>query len=597
MDRRAWISSAAALAASVAAPSANAAPRDTKTLRWCFRAAESGFDPPQVGDVNSAMVLASIFESPLTYDYLARPVKLKPQTAVALPEVSADFTTFTFRIRPGIFFADDPAFKGKRRELVAQDYVYAVKRFYDPRINSEHLYIFENAKVLGLTALRERALKTKQPFDYDTEVAGLRALDRYTFQLKLGEPNPRMHFNFANPALTGAVAREVVEAYGDDISAHPVGTGPFRLGAWRRASSIELLRNPDFREQIFEGEPTPGDVQAEALAHELTGKRLPQVDRVELSVIIESQPRWLAFMNGALDVLELPNELAQLAIPNGKLAPNLARKNVQAQTALRADMLMTFFNMDDPFIGGNAPEKVALRRAVALALDDDERRRLIDRDQAVPAQSVVAPFTSGYESDYRSCMSEHSRAKAMALLDTYGYIDRDGDGWRDMPDGRALVLRLACQPDQRSRSINELWRKQMSAVGLRIRFDIANWPDLLKMTRTGTMMMWSFTWVAESPDGSFFLGIAYSRNVNESNDARFSLPAYDRLFEKQKVMPDGPERDAVVREAKNLLAAYMPYKAHSHGIVTDLLQPWVRGHWRHPFMRDLWRYVGISSLS
>src|SRR5882762_3428978 len=202
MDRRAWISSAAALAASVAAPSANAGLRDTKTLRWCFRAAETGFDPPQVGDVNSAMVLASIFESPLTYDYLARPVKLKPQTAIALPDVSADFTAFTFRIRPGIFFADDPAFKGKARELVAQDYVYAVKRFYDPRINSEHLYIFENARVLGLTALRQRALKTKQPFDYDTEVAGLRALDRYTFQLKLGEPHPRMHYNFANPALT-----------------------------------------------------------------------------------------------------------------------------------------------------------------------------------------------------------------------------------------------------------------------------------------------------------------------------------------------------------------------------------------------------------
>lgn len=83
--------------------------------------------------------------------------------------------------------------------------------------------------------------------------------------------------------------------------------------------------------------------------------------------------------------------------------------------------------------------------------------------------------------------------------------------------------------------------------------------------------------------------------MNESNDARFSLPAYDRIFERQKVMPDGPERDAVMREAKNLLAAYMPYKAHSHGIVTDLLQPWVNGYWRHPFMRDLWRYVGVAA--
>jgi ABC-type transport system substrate-binding protein len=562
----------------------------------CFRVAETGFDPPQVGDINSAMVLAGIFEPPLTYDYVARPVKLRPQTAAAMPEISADFTTFTFRIRPGIFFADDPAFKGRPRELVAQDYVYTVKRFYDPRINSEHLYIFENARLLGMSALRERALKTKTPLDYDREVEGIRALDRYTFQVKLAEPNPRMHFNFANPGLTGAVAREVVEAYGDDIAAHPVGTGPFRLGIWRRQSFIELVRNPGFREQVFEGAPSPGDVQAEAIASELAGQRLPRVDRVHISVIIESQPRWLSFVNGDQDVLELPNEYARLAIPRGQLAPHLARKGIKMQSALRSDMLMTFFNMVDPVIGGYTPDKVALRRAVALALNDDERRSLIEHDQAIAAQSVVAPFTSGYDEHYRSLMSEHSVTRARALLDIYGYVDRDGDGFREMPDGRPLLLRLACQPDQRSRAISELWRKQMAAVGLRIRFDVANWPDLLKMSRAGTLMMWTFTWIAESPDGGFFLGLAYSKNVNESNDARFSLPAYDRIFERQKVMPDGPERDAVMREAKNLLAAYMPYKSHSHGIVTDLLQPWVNGYWRHPFMRDLWRYVGLAAL-
>jgi ABC-type transport system substrate-binding protein len=267
---------------------------------------------------------------------------------------------------------------------------------------------------------------------------------------------------------------------------------------------------------------------------------------------------------------------------------------VRAQTALRADMYMTFFNMDDPVVGGMSAEKVALRRAVSLACDGEERRRQIDRGQAIAAQSVLAPFTSGYDADYRSTMSEHSRARAMALLDLYGYVDRDGDGWRERPDGAPLVLRLASTPDQRSRAQNELWRKQMTAVGLRMQFDVANWPDLLKMSRAHALMMWSFSWVAESPDGSFFLGIGYSANAGESNDAHFSLPAYDRLYERQKVMPDGPARDAVMREAKNILAAYMPYKVHSHGIVTDLLQPWVRGHLRHPFMRDLWRYVGIA---
>jgi ABC-type transport system substrate-binding protein len=592
MDRREWLAATAALAA--AGPAGAAPPRDTKTLRWAFRVAETGFDPPQIADANSAMVAASIFESPLTYDYLARPVKLRLQTAAAMPEVASDFRSFTFRIRPGIFFADDPAFGGRPRELVAQDYVYTIKRFYDPRLKSEHLYVFQNAKVLGLSELREKTLKTQRPFDYDTEVEGLRALDRYTFRVRLAEPSPRLPFDFAIPGFTGAVAREVVEAYGDDIADHPVGTGPFRLGAWRRGSSIELLRNPRFREQVFEAEPAPGDTEAEAIARQLAGKRLPLVDRVEISVIIEAQPRFLAFSGGALDVLEVPTQFTPLAIPNGKIAPHLGRKGVIAQTALQPDMQHTFFNMDDPVVGGLSAEKVALRRAIALALDEEERLRLLSHGQGIPAQSVVAPATSGYDPDYRSTMSEYSPARAKALLDLYGYVDRDGDGWRELPDGRPLVLRLACAPDQRSRAINELWRKWMNAVGLQIRFDIANWPDLLKMSRAGSMMMWSFVWMAQSPDGSFFLGIAYGPNSGESNDSHFKLPAYDRLFERQRVLPDGPEREALMREAKNLLAAYMPYKAHLHYVVTDLVQPWVRGHWRHPFMRDLWRYVGID---
>jgi ABC-type transport system substrate-binding protein len=598
IDRRHWLGSSAALVAAAALPGerslATGPPAPGGTLRVEFRNAETGFDPPQIGDLNSSMVASSIFESPLTFDYLARPVKLRLQTAAAMPEVASDFKTFTFRIRPGIYFADDPAFKGKPRELVAQDYVYSVKRFYDPTINAEGIYVFQNAKVRGLTELRERALANKTPFDYDTPVDGIRALDRYTFQVKLAEPGPRFLYVFATPTNTGAVAREVAEAYGDAIGEHPVGTGPFKLGAWRRASRIELLRNPGFREQVFEAEPAAGDAQAQGIARELAGKRLPLVDRVEISVITEAQPRWLAFLNGALDVLELPTEFAPVAIPNGTLAPHLARKGVRMQQALQPDMQMTYFNMDDATVGGNAPAKVALRRAVALAYDVDEANRVVRNGQAVAAQSVLAPFTSGYVEGYRSEMSRHSPAHAKALLDLFGYLDRDGDGWREQPDGRPLVLRLASTPDQQARARNELWRKYLAAVGVRMVFDIATWPDLLKKARAGSLMMWGYAWASLTPDGGFFLGIGYGPNASESNDAHFSLPEFDRLFERQAVLPDGPEREALMTQAKNLLVAYMPYKAQAHNIVTDLQHARVRGHWRHPFMRDLWRYVGVD---
>jgi ABC-type transport system substrate-binding protein len=268
-----------------------------------------------------------------------------------------------------------------------------------------------------------------------------------------------------------------------------------------------------------------------------------------------------------------------VAVPGGVLAPHLAKKGVRLQRALQPDMQMTYFNMDDPVVGGNAPARVALRRAVALAYNDDEANRLARNGQAIAAQSVVSPFTSGYDPAYRSEMSQHSRSRAMALLDLFDYTDRNGDGWREQPDGSPLVLRLASTQDQRARSRNELWRKYLATIGVRMEFDIATWPDLLKKARAGSLMMWGFIWSATTPDGGFFLGIGYGPNASESNDAHFSLPEYDRLFERQNVLPDGPEREALMAKAKNLLVAYMPYKAHAHNIVSDLQLALCGGRW------------------
>ena len=595
MRRRDWLGASAAwlaLPAATARAAQRAAPADT--LRVALETAETGFDPLAIGDENSNRVAACIFESPLCYDHVARPVKLRPLTAAALPEIGDDFRSFTFRIRPGIFFADDPAFKGRPRELVAQDYVFSLKRFYDPRNNSENLYVFENAGILDLPALRERAIKDKKPFDYDREVDGLRALDRYTFRIRLAAPNPRFVYQFALCGLTGALAREVVDAYGSDIAAHPVGTGPYRLASWRRASRIELVRNPLYRERFFEGEPAEGDTQAQAIAAELAGRRLPLTERIEIHVVDEAQPRWLAFLNGAIDQIRVPVDFTTVALPGGVIAPNLARQGMRLQRALQPDMVMTYFNMLDPVVGGYTPDKVALRRAVALAYDSTEELRLVRHGQGVPAQSVVVPFTSGYDADYRSEMGDHAPARAKALLDLYGYVDRNGDGWRERPDGSPLVLRLSSTTNQLSRRLNELWRKNLAKVGLRIEFDLATWGDLLKRGRSASLMMWGYSWLAGSPDGGFFLGIAYGPNANESNDSRFSLPAFDRLFERQNVLPDGPEREALMREGKNMLVAHMPYKVHVHTITNDLLQPRVRGFWRHPFARESWIYTGVD---
>jgi len=587
----------AALPALAAAPPSNAAPGQGKTLHLALPSPETVLDPVQTNsDSNTVMVLSNIFEAPLSYDYLARPTRLVLSTAAEMPQVSADGRVYTVRLQPGIFFADDPAFKGKPRELVAADYVFGIKRFYDPKYNSSDLYVFETLKLPGLGELRQQAIKTRQPFDYDREVAGLRTLDRYTFRLTLGVSDPRAIYLFADPVFVGGVAREVVLAYGDDIGAHPVGTGPFRLKSWRRASRIELERSPQYRGTRYEGLPA-ADPEAQAAAAHLAGKTLPLVDRVVLDVVEESQPRWLGFLNGTYAYLLVPANFRPLAAPGGRPAPYLVKRGVRVQRQLQPDMVMSFFFMEHPLVGGYTPEKVALRRAIGLAYDN---RAYIDHvlgGFGILAQSTIGPHTSGYDPAYKSEMSEFSPAKAKALLDLHGYVDRDGDGWREQPDGRPLVLSRSTGSSQQDRRNTEVWKRCMDAVGLKMEFDISTWPELLKKSRAGTLMMWGYSWGATSPDGGFFLAIAYGPNASESNDPRFSLPAFDRLFERQRELPDGPERAEVMRQAKNLLVAYMPFKVHTHSVFIDVVQPWTRGYWRHPYMRDLWRFVDVLPRS
>jgi ABC-type transport system substrate-binding protein len=566
-----------------------------KVLRYAFRVAETGFDPGQISDLYSRTIAANIFDAPLQLEFLARPVRARPNTAAAMPEVSADFKTFTFTIKPGIYFADDPAFKGQKRELVAQDYVYSIKRHYDPKLKSPSLYSFENDKILGLSELRQELIAAKKPFDYERQVEGLKALDRYRFQVKLAAGNPRFVEDMTDGSVVGAVAREVVEAYGDKIMDHPVGTGPFKLGEWRRSSRIVLERNPGYREVYYDEEAPADNPVAQAIAAKLKGRRLPMIDRVEIGIIEENQPRWLSFLNKEYDLVEeVPAEFADRVMPGGQLAPNLKRTGIQMVRYARADVALSLFNLEDPMVGGYTPERVALRRAISLAVDLDKEIRLVRKRQAMPAQGPIGPGTWGYDPAFRSEMSEFNLARAKALLDLYGYIDKDGDGWRDQPDGSPLLLDYATQSDGEKRQLAEQWQKNMDALGVRIKFRIAQWPENLKASRAGKLMMWGVGWSA-GPDGAGFLELGYGPNKGQANHSRFDLPAFNAVYDKQKALPNGPERQAAMTQAQALMVAYVPYKIHVHRIWTDLAQPWVVGYQRNVFLREFWKFVDIDS--
>jgi ABC-type transport system substrate-binding protein len=178
----------------------------------------------------------------------------------------------------------------------------------------------------------------------------------------------------------------------------------------------------------------------------------------------------------------------------------------------------------------------------------------------------------------------------------YGYTDKNGDGWRDMPDGSPLVLEYATSPDTTSRELNEVWKKNMNAINIKIEFKIAKWPEHLKASRNGKLMMWGLAWAGTDPDGETFLQLANGPAKGGANHSRFDLPEFNRLFKVQKSLPDGPERAAAMQEAAKLMVAYMPYKINTHRVHTDLTQPWVVGYRRHMSgSRGSWKNIDIDT--
>jgi ABC-type transport system substrate-binding protein len=322
---------------------------------------------------------------------------------------------------------------------------------------------------------------------------------------------------------------------------------------------------------------------------------LPFNDGVEIAVIEEEQARWLSFLNGEVDFVRVPGTFAPSAMPNGVLAPHLAKRGIEARRYVNADFTMSWFNMEDPVVGGYTPERVALRRAIALGYDIDREIHIARRDQAVPAQAPMSPGTFGYDPALHSGANVCDPARAKALLDIYGYLDRDGDGWRERPDGSPLVLQMATQGSQIERQLDENWQKSMAAIGLRIQFKVAQWPENLKAARAGKLAMWALASTATTPDAQQSLAYMYGPGTGSSNLARFRLPAFDAIYERLSLLPNGPERQALFIEASNLIAAYMPYRMHVHRIYTDLNHPWLTGYRQGLFRSEGWQYVEVDA--
>ena len=585
-----WLATLAVLSFCVvhAAPASAGEP---KTLRYIIPAAETGFDPAVARDLYTGHITQAIFETLYTYDYLARPVQLAPLTAAALPQVSADGKTYTIRLKPGQYFTADPAFQGKRRELTMADYVYSWKRLFDPKLTSPHTWLLAG-KVTGLDQLAAAARKAGA-FDYDAPVAGLELVDRYTLRIHLTQTDFNLGMILAHEP-TAAMAREVVQAYGDikgAVHANPVGTGHFKLGKWVRGSRIVLEKNHDHLPETwnFQGNGTPDDAR---LIAQMKGKSIPQLDRIEVSVMVEDQSRWLSFQSGAADLFWLDGPLAPKALAGGKLRPELAARGVQLSRQIDPEITYYYWNMADPVVGGFSREKIALRRAIAMAHDVDEEISLVWNGQAQRLDYPIPPGVVGHDPAYRSMLG-YDPALANKLLDRYGY-KKGKDGWRTLPDGKPLVLRYTSRNEASGVLLAEVWRKTYNRLAIRMENERMIFSDLLAAEKLCKVQSRNYQWVADYPDGDNFMQLFYGPNVYQNNAGCLADPAIDKLYAAAQTMPAGAARAVLYRQMARRIevlgAAKMAYARYRN----MLAQPTVLGYKKHPILHQEWAYIDID---
>jgi ABC-type transport system substrate-binding protein len=325
----------------------------------------------------------------------------------------------------------------------------------------------------------------------------------------------------------------------------------------------------------------------------MKGKKMPQVGRIEISIIEEDQARLLAFQSGELDLMNLEGPLAPNVLEGGKLRPEFAKRGVKISRFVDPEITYHYWNFTDPTVGGMSREKIALRRAFAMAYNNEEEIRVVRNGQAVEAQYPIPPGVVGNDPKYKSSV-RHDVAGANALLDKFGY-KKGADGYRTLPDGKPLVVRYASRPDSLGRQQDEMWKKAYDSIGVRMEVQKEKFPELLKLEKQCKLMTRTAAWIADYPDADNFMQMLYGKNIGRTNYACAKIPEYDRLYEQTVRMPAGPERDKLYHEMTKIIETYAPWRMGISRYRNMLIAPHVIGYKKHPILHAEWQFIDVNS--
>ena len=553
---------------------------DKKIFYDARRSAHKSLDPPRQFDGASAEIVMNVFDTLVEYDYLARPYRLAPNLVESLPEPSADGRTYTFRLRKGVHFHDDPSFEGgKGRELTADDAIYSIKRFADANVNLKS-WVLMAGFVVGLDEFREKTRELGKGVDYDSlEVAGLRKLDDYSFEVEFTNKNPLALFPFAMTSLS-IVPREAVEKYGEDFGAKPVGTGPFRIKQFSFRGTMILQKNPNYHLH-YPSEGAPGDAEAGLL--EAAGKPLPFLDEIHMPLIEEPQPAMLKFRKAELDWIGIDKDnFPNMAFksPDGSfhLKEDYARLyNHYAEPRLSAEYFS--FNLKDPLFRDNP----ALRQAFALAIDTPAFIDLLMNGRALPLQTIVPHPIAGSERDLDFEYWQQDRELAKQKLAEAGYPNGEG-----LPE--VVFEYRAATKD--SRQGFEFIRNELAEVGIRAKASFNTFSAFLKKIETGNFQIASAGWQADYPDAENFYQLVYGPNKTPGpNSSTFANPEFDALYRQIRYMENGPERNELFRQMAQILKDEVPLLLRFNGIAFGIYQKNVRNMKRHMLVDKPYKYL------
>lgn len=497
------------------------------------------FDPARSNDTVSGTVIAQVYESLYEYNYLKRPYTLRPLLAESMPVIENGGTRYIINIKKNVRYHHDPAFGGKVRHVKAVDFVNQVKRLAYKKTKGMGFWIFDG-KIKGINQFRAEA--TDLDGFFKTDILGVRASGDHTLIIELNKPFPQMLSALAMSYVV-PIPEEVIRHYNNDLENVMVGTGPFKLKKWNRSSLLQLEKFENYREEFY---PSQGDRWAkDNNCLDDAGKKIPFVDNINFHIISDAQTRWLNFFSKKVDFQVVSKDTYSNVIDiNGKLSKELRAQGVKMQLAPKLTYWWLAFNMEDPILGKNR----FVRMAIAHAINVDKYIDSLYIGQK--ANSIYPPGVPGYSA---SAQLPYKYNVELARK----YLKRAG-----FPDGKGLpALDFDTRGNNASylRSANFI-KESLGKIGIKVNIQVNSFRDFLQKAEEGNISFWDAGWVMDYPDAENMLQLLISQNRPPGpNVSRYSNSSFDSLFNRLKVLANGPKKYAIMRKMEKLVHKDLPW--------------------------------------